>query len=53
MTPWLDYLFVSAAEMRDILDGTGWKIDRILPSGGPVYIAVIAKEAVSRKSRDE
>ncbi len=42
-TPWFDYLFVSRAEMRAILDGTGWKVRHILSSRSPAYVAVIEK----------
>ena len=41
---WLDYLFVSRAEMTDILKGTGWRLVRTIDSRGPVYIAVIEKD---------
>ena len=44
-TPWFDYLFVSADEMRAILKNTGWRIRRILKTGGPTYYAIIGKEA--------
>lgn len=42
-SPWFDYLFVSADEMRAILDGTGWTIARIIAGEGPFYCAVIEK----------
>ena len=42
-TPWIDYLFVSRAEMATILDGTGWKIRKTLSGRGPTYIALIHK----------
>jgi hypothetical protein len=41
---WFDYLFVSQAEMRKILAGTGWRIVQFDSDGGPLYTAVIAKE---------
>jgi SAM-dependent methyltransferase len=41
--PWFDYLLVSPAEMKQVLGGTGWRIQRLLRDGGPVYIAVIGK----------
>jgi SAM-dependent methyltransferase len=41
--PWFDYLMASPAEMRAILRGTGWRLVRILPSGGPLYVAVIVR----------
>lgn len=43
-SPWFDYLFVSAPEMRTILDGTGWTIARIIPGEEPFYCAVIEKD---------
>lgn len=43
MGPWMDYLLVSEKEMRKILVGTGWVLNRILPSAGSLYIAVIQK----------
>lgn len=42
-TPWFDYLFVSKTEMRKILQGTGWSVERFLDSGGPVYIGILRK----------
>ena len=42
-TPWIDYLFVSVDEMKEILDGTGWKMSRIYDSNGPQYIAITEK----------
>ncbi len=41
-TPWFDYLFVSRDEMKQILEGTGWKARRFL-GRGPGYVAVIEK----------
>jgi SAM-dependent methyltransferase len=42
-TPWFDYLLVSQSEMEDILDGTGWRVERFLESGFAPYIAIIEK----------
>jgi SAM-dependent methyltransferase len=42
--PWFDYLLVSPAELRAILEGTGWRLRTILRDGGPLYVAVIGKE---------
>lgn len=42
-TPWFDHLFVSKAEMRKVLQGTGWSVEQFLDSGGPVYIAILRK----------
>jgi SAM-dependent methyltransferase len=43
MTPWFDYLMVSKREMRRIIAGTGWRIERFIDSTGSQYIAVIRK----------
>ncbi len=43
-TPWFDYLMVSRNEMENILEGTGWKVDRYIDSEGPAYIAIIGKK---------
>ncbi len=40
---WFDYLLVSKKEMKQILNGTGWKVKRYINSGGYMYIAVIEK----------
>jgi len=44
MTPWFDYLLVSKREMRSIVAGTGWCIERLIDSAGPQYIAVVRKK---------
>jgi hypothetical protein len=39
-TPWFDWLFVSLAEMRRLLRGTGWEISRVFQtSTSPLYVA--------------
>lgn len=43
-TPWFDYLMVSPDEMKAILAGTGWRVQRFLTSSGPMYVAVIEKD---------
>ncbi len=44
-TPWYDYLLVSKEEMREILRGTGWRLERVIPSKkGPAYVGIIEKE---------
>ena len=43
-TPWFDYLFVSKAEMEDILNDTAWQVKRYIDSGNtPTYVAILAK----------
>ena len=43
-TPWFDYLMVSKEEMENILDGTDWRVSRVIESDGSPYIAVINKK---------
>lgn len=42
---WMDYLLASPAEVRAILEGTGWKLGQALPSssGERFYLSVIVK----------
>jgi len=42
-TPWFDYLLVSRKEMREIVNGTGWRIRRFLSSKSTPYIALIER----------
>ena len=42
-TKWLDYLMVSKEEMKEILDGTGWKVKKFIDSEGADYAAIIEK----------
>lgn len=45
--PWFDYLLVSEREMAELLENTGWRVERVIPSEGtPQYIAVIRKDSV-------
>jgi SAM-dependent methyltransferase len=41
-TPWFDYLMVSREELKELLDGTGWRLERVLESED-TYVAVIQK----------
>lgn len=41
--PWLDYLFVSPDEMRELMNGTGWRVAKVFGSGAQ-YCAIIEKE---------
>jgi SAM-dependent methyltransferase len=42
---WFDYMLVSKDKIRDILEGTNWKLNRTIDSGGPDYVAVIEKQS--------
>jgi len=46
--PWFEYLLVSQKEMKRIVQGTGWRIARILEGKGPGYTAVLKKDPVTR-----
>jgi SAM-dependent methyltransferase len=39
--PWFDYLFVSEPEMRRIITGTGWRVDRIVRRGAEAQYAIV------------
>ena len=39
--PWFDYLQVSPAEMEQLVEGAGWRIDRLVRDDGPYYVAVL------------
>jgi SAM-dependent methyltransferase len=41
---WFDYLLVSKKEMKEILEGTGWRVAKYFNSGKSTYVAAIAKE---------
>ena len=41
---WFDYLLVSRDEMKEILEGTGWRVKQFIDSPGSTYVAVIDKE---------
>jgi SAM-dependent methyltransferase len=41
LDPWFDFLFVSPDEMAFILDGTQWRISRLLQSGSAYYVAIL------------
>jgi SAM-dependent methyltransferase len=42
--PWFDYLFVSVAELEDMLDGTGWHLERTITDDSAIYVAVLEKD---------
>jgi hypothetical protein len=42
-TPYFDYLMVGRDELRELLDGTGWMLERTIDSDD-TYIAIIEKE---------
>jgi hypothetical protein len=46
-TPWFDYVMVSPTELEEILDGTGWRVGRLLESDD-TYVAVVEKISGSR-----
>jgi SAM-dependent methyltransferase len=50
-SPWFDYLFLSRPELEELLEGTGWKLTRMIEDDTPVYVAVIEKESRAPASR--
>jgi len=42
-TKWFDYLMVSKKEMKEILNGTGWKVKEFIDSEDSQYIAIMEK----------
>jgi hypothetical protein len=44
-TPWFDYLIVSQDEMRDLVQGSGWEIARVIDGEAGIYAAVLEKSA--------
>ena len=42
-TPWLHWLLVSRDEMKEIVRGTGWKVERFIDNKGAMYVAVLEK----------
>lgn len=42
-TPWFDYLLVSKEEMKEIVQGTGWKVTGFHSGSGPLYVARLEK----------
>jgi hypothetical protein len=41
MGPWFNYLLVSPDEMTEIVDGTGWRIERFVRDEGSYFVAVL------------
>jgi SAM-dependent methyltransferase len=42
-TPWFDYLIVSPDELRELLAGTGWRLNHLIEGEAGMYAAVIDK----------
>lgn len=40
--PWFDYLFVSPDELAELLEGTAWRIERIVRGETSYFVAVLA-----------
>lgn len=42
-TPWISLLWMSVAELEELLEGTGWQLKKAIDVGDPTYVAVIDK----------
>jgi SAM-dependent methyltransferase len=51
-TPWFDYLFLSRPELEELLEGTGWRLNRMIKDDPPIYVAVIEKESRAPATRN-
>lgn len=47
-TPWFHYLMMAPDELERLLDGTGWRVARLVDDGSPRYGAVLEKERTAR-----
>jgi hypothetical protein len=41
MDPWFTYLLVPPDEVTEIVDRTGWRVERLVRDEGPYYVAVL------------
>jgi hypothetical protein len=41
-SPWFDFLQASPDVLTDLIDGTGWGIERLIQDDGLYYVAVLA-----------
>jgi SAM-dependent methyltransferase len=48
-TPWLDYLIVSPDELRELVDGSGWEVARMIDGEAGMYAMVLEKSARAAK----
>ncbi len=46
-TPWFEYFRVTKEEMKDVLKGTGWMIEKFINGQCLSYVAIISKAALS------
>ncbi|XVQ90033.1 class I SAM-dependent methyltransferase [Microbispora siamensis] len=42
-TPWFDYLYCSPAELGELAETAGWRVEEVLPSEGPSYVATLVR----------
>lgn len=44
VTSWFEWLFLSPRELRALVRGTGWHVERLLEDESPAYVAVLEKD---------
>jgi SAM-dependent methyltransferase len=42
-SPWFRYLFLTPEDFERVVDGTGWRVGRILDDGSPRFVAILDK----------
>ena len=42
--PWFDYLLVSKREVKQIINGTGWRVKEFIDSKGASYAMILEKD---------
>lgn len=43
-TPWFYYLMLSPSDLERVVDGTGWRVLRLVEDASPRFVAVLEKE---------
>ena len=52
VSPWFSWLFLSAAELRRLVEGTGWRVAALLEDGArQPFVAVLAKAPPGQSQR--
>jgi SAM-dependent methyltransferase len=44
VTPWFDFLRMTVEELRELLEGTGWRLQQMLSPDDSLYVAILEKD---------